>query len=635
MRPAVRGPEPAWRPRQTDRPRSQLSGASVNLKRGCCLPRSPAAGILGARDFVSLLTTVIENKLEVRPRSYTLLVIGPDVLANHPLPASGVVAIGRAENADVRLTDPMASRMHARLHVGQGGTLEIEDLGSINQTRIREVALSPGERIAIAPGEAVTIGSTILMVQESRNFTRPRRLWPHEYFEARLEEEVARSQATRAPFAVVRLHVDRDPGPAALVDTVGPGLRLPDMLAIYGPGEYEILLPNTPPELAAAITQNLVERLGASGVAARAGSARYPRDAFTPELLLALACDRVRGAPAGEGAGAPAVVLVDPAMRRVHQLAERAAAGNINVLIVGETGVGKEIMAEAVHRHSPRAKAPFLGLNCAAFTENLLESELYGHERGAFTGATAAKPGLLETAPGGTVFLDEISELSLGLQAKLLRVIETRQVTRVGGIKPRPIDVRFVAATNRNLQAEVAEGRFRIDLYYRLNGITLQIPPLRERPSEVLPLARAFVTQLAAQIGREPAPTLTAEAEDLLVGYAWPGNIRELRNVMERAVLLSVGGEISEEHLPVETMTTNCPLLPRFSAEWVAAAAPGPAGSDAGGGDPASGERERIMRALAACAGNQSRAAKLLGMARSTLVLKLNAYQLPRPRRAG
>jgi two-component system response regulator AtoC len=579
---------------------------------------------------VSLLTTVIENKLELKARSYTLLVIGPDVLANHPLPAVGTLAIGRAENADVRLTDPLASRMHARLHVGQGGTLEIEDLGSINQTRIREVALQPGERIAIAPGEAVTIGSTVLMVQESRNFTRPRRLWPHEYFEARLEEEVARSQETRAPFVVVRLHVDRDPGPAALVDTVGPGLRLPDMLAIYGPGEYEVLLPNTTAELAGAIAQSLVERLGAAGVPARAGSARYPRDAVTPELLLSLACDRVRGAAPGAG-GLPALVLVDPAMRRVHQLAERAAAGNINVLIVGETGVGKEILAEAVHRHSPRAKAPLLGLNCAAFAENLLESELYGYERGAFTGANAAKPGLLETAPGGTVFLDEIGEMSMSLQAKLLRVIETRQVTRVGGIKPRAIDVRFVAATNRDLQQEVAAGRFRMDLYYRLNGITLQIPPLRERPSEILPLARAFVAQTAGQTGRESPPTLSADAEDLLVGYAWPGNIRELRNVMERAVLLCVGGEITEEHLPVETMTTNCPLLPRFTPEWVGAAPPAPAGDPAAAPAP---ERERIMRALAACAGNQSRAAKLLGMARSTLVLKLDAYHLPRPRRS-
>jgi two-component system, NtrC family, response regulator AtoC len=575
---------------------------------------------------VSLLTTVIENRLEAKAKSYTLLVIGPDVLANHPLPAKGTLAIGRAENADVRLTDPLASRMHARLHVGPGGILEIEDLGSINQTRIREVALSPGERIAIAAGEAVTIGSTVLMVQESRNFTRPRRLWPHEYFEARLEEEVARSQETRAPFAVMRLHLARDPGPAALVDAVAPGLRLPDMLAVYGPGEYEVLLPSTTAELAGAIAENLVERLSAAGVTARAGMARYPRDAFTPEQLLSLACERVRGGT-GSASGRGAIVLVDPGMQRVHQLAERAAAGNINVLIVGETGVGKEILAETVHRHSPRAKGRFLCLNCAAFAENLLESELYGHERGAFTGAIGAKPGLLETAPGGTVFLDEIGEMSIALQAKLLRVIETRQVTRVGGIKARPIDVRFVAATNRNLEAEVAQGRFRMDLYYRLNGITLQIPPLRERPAEILPMARAFVAQLAAEIGRDRPPLVSPEAEDLLVSYAWPGNIRELRNVMERAVLLCVGGEIREEHLPVETMSNNCPLLP-------VPALPGPAPGEGPAAPGAEGERERILRALAACAGNQSRAAKMLGMARSTLVLKLDAYHLPRPRRS-
>jgi two-component system response regulator AtoC len=578
---------------------------------------------------MSLLTTIIENKIDARPRSYALLVMGPDAMSSQALPAEGTLNIGRAENAEVRLTDPLASRLHARLHVGQTGTLEIEDLGSINRTRIRDVTLSPGERIAIVPGEAVTIGSTVLMVQESRNFARPRRVWPHAYFEARLEEEVARSQETRAPFALVRLHLASDPGPTAVGDAIAPGLRLPDMLALYGPQEYEILLPNTPPELASAIAQDLVERLRGIDTPARTGTARYPRDGMTPELLLSLACDRVRGAgsaPVDAAAGVQ-VVLEDPGMRRVHQLAERAAVGSINILIVGETGVGKEVMAEAVHRHSPRAKAPFLCLNCASFSENLLESELFGYERGAFTGATAAKPGLLETAPGGTVFLDEIGEMSLSLQAKVLRVIETRQVTRVGGLKGRAIDVRFVAATNRDLQVEVAQGRFRRDLYFRLNGITLQLPPLRERPSEILPFARMFLAQIAPQLGRDPAPALSSEAEDMLMGYAWPGNVRELRNVMERAVLLCVGGEITADELPMETMAANSPLLgsPALSLKLIEGAPAVPAGEE--------GARDRILRVLAECAGNQSRAAKLLGMSRSTFVLKLNAYQVPRPRK--
>ena len=577
---------------------------------------------------MSLLTTVLENRLEARPRSYTLLLMGPEVFDSQPLPPAGVLTIGRADNADVRLDDPMASRLHARLHVGPTGTLEIEDLGSINRTRIRDVTVNPGERVAIVPGEAVSIGSTVLMVQESRSFARPRRVWQHAHFEARLEEEVARSSETRAPFALVRLHVSPDPGATAVGDAIAPGLRLPDLLAVYGPQEYELLLPNTPSDLASAMAQNLADRLRTTQVTVRTGTARYPRDGQTPEVLLSVACDRVREHPVvtAPGGGEGNVVLEDPAMRRVYQLAERTAAGNINVLIIGETGAGKEIMAETVHRLSPRARAPFLCLNCAAFSENLLESELFGYERGAFTGATAAKTGLLETAPGGTVFLDEIGDMPLPLQVKLLRVLETRQVTRVGGLMGRTIDVRFVAATNRDLQQEVVQGRFRRDLYFRLNGITLQIPPLRERPSEILPLARTFLAQLAPQLALEQPPRLSEEAQDLLVSYAWPGNVRELRNVIERALLLCEGGEITADHLPMETMTANSPLLALAPVEGLGRP---PAPLDAA----QESERDRIQRVLAECAGNQSRAAKRLGIARSTLVLKLNAYQLPRPRK--
>jgi two-component system response regulator AtoC len=577
---------------------------------------------------LSLLTTVIENELETRPKTYALLLMGPEGLSVQPLPKSGVLTIGRAENADVRLTDPLASRLHAQLHVGEAGTLEIEDLGSINSTKIREVSLTPGDRIAIVPGEAVTVGSTVLMVQESRNFARPRRVWPHAYFEGRLEEEVARSRETRAPFAVVRVHLTADPGPVAFADAILPVLRLPDMLAVYGPQEYELLLPNTTSDLSAAMAHDMTERLRGAGVIATTGVARYPRDGVTPEQLLSVACDRVRGSEVAGDSGS-AVIVQDPGMRRVHQLAARAAAGNINILIVGETGAGKEVLADTVHKLSPRAKAPFLCLNCAAFADNLLESELFGYERGAFTGALVAKPGLLETAPGGTVFLDEIGEMSMPLQSKLLRVIETRQVLRVGGIKSRPIDVRFVAATNKVLESEVAQGRFRADLYYRLNGITLQIPPLRERPSEILPLARMFMRQLGT--GRASLPDLSEEAEDLLVGYAWPGNIRELRNVMERALLLCNAGSINADHLPVETMTANSPLVAVEASMLSLASQPGTVAAP--GGASTENERERILRVLKECAGNQSRAAKLLGISRSTFVQRLNEYQVPRPRR--
>lgn len=575
---------------------------------------------------MSLPATILENKLDPsKTRGFSLLVMGPDVLLTQVLPELGSLTVGRAEDADVRLGDPLASRFHARLHIGAYGTFELEDLGSINKTRVRDVTLTPGNRVAVVPGEAMTIGSTILMVQEARDLSRPRRIWPHVYFEARLEEECARSCDTKAPFAAIRLHVEGGLAPGVVAETLGPGLRLPDMMALYGPDEFEVLLPNTPPELASAIAQDFIERLRARGLPAKTGMASYPRDGRTPELLLAMACERVRGGqPTAATEKDGTVVLLEPAMRRLYDLASRAAVGMINILLVGETGVGKEVMAENIHRLSPRAKAQLLCLNCAALAENLLESELFGHERGAFTGATEAKPGLLETAPGGTVLLDEIGEMPLSMQAKLLRVIETRQVTRVGGIKPRPIDVRFVAATNRNLEVEAAAGRFRRDLYFRLNGITLQIPPLRERRSEIMALAHLFLEKSAKQMGLRTPPSIGPEAEQMLLHYSWPGNIRELRNVIERATLLCVGGEITADCLPGETMAVNEGKSPAIVMASPTNIGVPPAGES---------ERERIVRVLAECAGSQTRAAKALGIARSTLVEKLEAHNIPRPRK--
>jgi len=582
---------------------------------------------------VPVPATVLENDGEPRAIGHHLLVMGAEVFATHPLPPRGVLTIGRAEDANVRLDDLLASRHHARLHIGE--TLEIEDLGSANKTRVRDVALAPGERVVIAPGEAVAIGSTILMVQQ-RLPARVRVLRPHGYMEARLEEECARSEATRDPFALVRLHVTSALQPARLTELLAPMLRVPDMLALYGPDEYEILLASTHPDVAKTMVDDLGAALATAGATARTGLATYPRDGRTPEALLACASRRVRGI---EHEGSPTGPIVyDAVMERVHQLAERAAAGTINVLIVGETGVGKEVLAERVHRQSPRAAKPFVCLNCASLSEHLLESELFGHERGAFTGASEAKPGLLETAPGGTVFLDEIGEMPLQLQAKVLRVIETRFVTRVGGLKPKAIDVRFVAATNRNLEEEVAAGRFRRDLYFRLNGMTLHIPPLRARRGEIAPLAAIFIRQFAEPLGR-PAPELSPEARLILEAYIWPGNVRELRNMMERAVLLCTEDEILPEHLLLESMSAAMtpaadptPPLATRPAEPMNFARDGSTASAAPLGSAAD-ERERILRVLAECAGNQSRAAKILGISRSTLVLRLDEYQIPRPRK--
>jgi DNA-binding NtrC family response regulator len=343
-------------------------------------------------------------------------------------------------------------------------------------------------------------------------------------------------------------------------------------------------------------------------------------------------------------------------MKRLYTLVDRIAEGPISVLLLGETGVGKEVLAETIHKRSPRAAGPFLRLNCAALTESLLESELFGHEKGSFTNAVRAKPGLFETAEKGTVFLDEVGELPLSIQVKLLRVLEDRKVTRVGSVTPRDIDVRFISATNRKVMEEVGRGTFRQDLFFRLNGITLHIPPLRERRAEIEPLARTFAARAAASIGRNP-PDFTAAAIAALEGHPWPGNVRELRNVIERAVVLCEGGAIRPEQLlltdgrmpsmppsppqPNPLVGTYVPLSsdpmtpPPVFDEPTGAPRPSDPGKNASSlrDELGSLERQRIIDALEKCAGNQTAAAEMLGMPRRTFVSKLTAYGIPRPRK--
>ncbi|MBX6424269.1 sigma-54 dependent transcriptional regulator [Thermosulfurimonas sp. F29] len=298
------------------------------------------------------------------------------------------------------------------------------------------------------------------------------------------------------------------------------------------------------------------------------------------------------------------IVCVSPAMRKVMDLVERVAAQrNTTVLILGESGVGKEVVAKHLHRRSPRAKGRFVAINCAAVPENLLEAELFGYERGAFTGAASRKKGVFEVAHGGTVFLDEVGDIPLEAQAKLLRVLQERKIQRLGGLEEIPIDVRIVAATHKDLKAMVEEGTFREDLYYRINVFPIYIPPLRERREDIIPLAEHFIRRFVGP--KVSGPLLTPGAKKLLLSYSFPGNVRELANACERALILA-GGELplTVEHFDFLYAQSPGSRSRRFEL-------------------PPEGisleelEKELIRQALDRTGGNQSAAARLLGLTRS------------------
>ncbi|HAU29105.1 MAG TPA: sigma-54-dependent Fis family transcriptional regulator [Rhodospirillaceae bacterium] len=359
---------------------------------------------------------------------------------------------------------------------------------------------------------------------------------------------------------------------------------------------------------------------GAAVRAIRAGAKEFvplPPDA---ELIAA-----VLEAVAAEN---HAVIGRDPAMMSVMKLAGQVAATDATILITGESGTGKEVMARYIHLNSKRASAPFIAINCAAIPENLLESELFGHEKGAFTGATARRIGKFEEANGGTLLLDEVSEMAPLLQAKLLRAIQEREIERVGGSGPVKINIRLLATSNRNLEEEVRKGTFREDLYYRLNVINLCLPPLRDRPGDILPLAEHFTRKYCELNGFDPKD-LEDGAIDKLVSHVWRGNIRELENTIYRGVLVSPGDSIPSESIMIQQ---GAPM-PKPSAPQAQATL---AAGDLVGRTVADVERDLIIGTLQHCFGNRTHAANILGISIRTLRNKLKAYteeglEVPQP----
>jgi two-component system response regulator FlrC len=343
--------------------------------------------------------------------------------------------------------------------------------------------------------------------------------------------------------------------------------------------------------------------------AMQTGACDYLLKPFDPDNLLA----HIKRHALSEPEQDDNVVAKDPRTRALLSLAKRVAQSPATVMLTGESGCGKEVIARFIHQHSLRAAKPFIAINCAAIPENLLEATLFGYEKGAFTGAAQAQPGKFEQAQGGTLLLDEISEMPLELQAKLLRVLQEREVERVGGHKTIKLDIRVLATSNRDMMAMVKSGRFREDLYYRLNVFPIEIPSLRQRPLDIEPLAQRVLAEVATSSAQPPC-TMTQTAINTLTHYAWPGNVRELENVMQRAMILATDGIINTEHLHLPQAD---PVQAEESID-----------QESSSEDMKTLERKHILETLAAVNGSRKLAVKKLGISERTLRYKLQQYRM-------
>ncbi len=588
--------------------------------------------------------------------AYLLLFEGPSSSVVN-LPQDGEVVVGRGEGAQVRLRDGSVSRSHARITM-TGGAAQIADLGSQNGTKVNGETIA-GTRV-LSSGDVITVLTTTMVFHSSVRQRAARQMLPAAAFRIRVEEEIDRVARSRRSFALVVVALaDREAGGGrrlfdhlALLLAVDSQLRRIDAVALTG-SELLLLLPEVDTAGARDVVQRVLKALRGPVPSARAGIAVGPADGNDVDVLMIGA--RAAAEPTARGELALAadtyrtieldgrnLLVADPAMLRLIALLERLAKADLPVLVCGETGTGKELAATVLHRWSNRAARPLVVLNCAALPEALAESERFGPEKGAFTGAVTQKTGALEAADGGTVFLDELGELSLAVQAKLLRALETKRITRVGGQGEVAVDIRIVAATNRDLDAEVKAGRFRQDLLFRLGGATVWLPPLRDRRREIPPLAQRFVADACVRAGRE-AMTIAPEAMQLLLDYAWPGTVRELRNVIDYVVAAHDDPVVAAWHL-VERLggegrsgrtrppphagassSGSHPLL-----ETLDAPVRGGEGFVALEEEVRELEKLRMGQALEAAKGNQTAAAELLKMALRTFQAKAKAYGLRR-----
>jgi two-component system response regulator AtoC len=532
------------------------------------------------------------------------------------------LVVGRSEPAQLVLDDRSLSRTHARLSL-QAGRVSLKDLESTNGVTINGHAIREG---IVGEGDLVRLGSVELRVIGAAPAQLPSSQWRSlSDWTAAVDAELARARLLGRAFAVLAVR-----SPDATLTTLP--LRPVDLVCEFTPQLALVLLPEA---RTAELTQ-WVDSLRRGDAQPRAlGAALAPEHGASAEALIAAVVSAARRAKFGGGLELAEVrherpnlatpVVASPCMARLYELVARVARTNLPVLVLGETGSGKELVAQAVHQKSPREKGPFKALNCATIPANLIESVLFGHERGAFTGADKQAPGIFEQAHGGTVFLDEVGELSERAQAALLRVLETKRVVRVGATKELEVDVRVVAATHRDLASMVREAKFRQDLMFRLDALSLRVPPLRERREEIAPLARLFLERARVEWGAL-ASGFSQDALDVLEVYAWPGNVRQLRNTIERAAAVCAANEVDVLDLddrllleapaadtgePPETRGTRAPeafrALPDRVREF---------------------EVGLIREALGRAQGNQAQAARILGVPRRTLAHKVHAFGL-------
>ncbi len=610
---------------------------------------------------------------EESPGRYYLLVFQDDRSWMVQLPEEGSVVIGRADDVDLQLPGKAVSRRHARLTL-KDGVAQVVDLDSQNGVWVN------GERInaarTLSSGDSVSISETSL-IYHANSPPRPvmrRRALDSEHFRERVLEELERAHRFARELVLVILLPSEGVDPQRFEELLTSVVRLIDVASVdHHPvdhtAQFYVLMPETGAADAAAAVARISRELAAVDPRMRVGYACSPADGSDLDSLFTSARDAARVAVRGEARAATAtsrafelgdveVVVAEPSMIRLYALIERLAASSLPVLITGETGTGKEVAASAIHYWSARKDGPFVTLNCAALQEGLVESELFGHERGAFTGAVSSKPGLLEAGSGGTVFLDEIGELTASAQAKLLRVLETKRVMRVGDVREREIDIRIVAATHHDIEQEARVGRFRQDLFFRLSGATVWLPPLRDRPRELPQLARSLLRNACAKVGR-PTLEISVGAMRYLARHRWPGNIRELRNVMEYMAATVPGDVLEADHLderigrkitgrPVSSRTSRADqatarvnVTPTSSPASTQAPPPAPEPKPEPEPEPrktfrpiAEEVREleirRMSEALAATGGVQTQAANLIDMPLRTFVNKLKRYGLKR-----